>query len=31
MEDTDAIENYINNHPVERVLIVGGGYISLEV
>ncbi|MBV5191065.1 CoA-disulfide reductase [Staphylococcus chromogenes] len=31
MEDTDAIENYINDHCVERVLIVGGGYVSLEV
>ncbi|MDP4448692.1 CoA-disulfide reductase [Staphylococcus hyicus] len=31
MEDTDAIETYITQHDVKRVLIVGGGYVSLEV
>lgn len=31
MEDTDAIENYITENNVDRVLIVGGGYVSLEV
>lgn len=31
MEDTDAIERFIEENHVERVLIVGGGYVSLEV
>ncbi|MCU5745973.1 CoA-disulfide reductase [Staphylococcus sp. SQ8-PEA] len=31
MEDTDAIDDYINKHDVKRALIVGAGYISLEV
>ncbi|RIN78103.1 CoA-disulfide reductase [Staphylococcus simulans] len=31
LEDTDAIENYIKQNNVKKVLIVGAGYISLEV
>lgn len=31
MEDTDAIESFIQDNHVQRVLIVGAGYISLEV
>lgn len=31
LEDTDAIEQYIKGHNVKKVLIVGAGYISLEV
>ncbi|MCS4486793.1 CoA-disulfide reductase [Staphylococcus americanisciuri] len=31
MEDTDAIENYITTHKVQRVLLIGAGYVSLEL
>lgn len=31
MEDTDAIENFIINNNVQQALVVGAGYISLEV
>ncbi|MBI5975295.1 CoA-disulfide reductase [Staphylococcus canis] len=31
MEDTDRIENFIRTHSVENVLIVGAGYVSLEM
>ncbi|UXR70097.1 CoA-disulfide reductase [Staphylococcus sp. IVB6246] len=31
MEDTDAIENYITSHQVQRVLLIGAGYVSLEL
>ncbi|MDO5376050.1 MAG: CoA-disulfide reductase [Staphylococcus rostri] len=31
MEDTDAIENYITTHNVQRVLLIGAGYVSLEL
>ena len=31
MEDTDAIENYITSHNVQRVLLIGAGYVSLEL
>ncbi|QLK85628.1 CoA-disulfide reductase [Staphylococcus sp. 17KM0847] len=31
MEDTDKIESYITSHNVKNALIVGAGYISLEV
>lgn len=31
MEDTDAIESYIQHNDVKRVLVVGAGYVSLEV
>ncbi|MEJ7550377.1 FAD-dependent oxidoreductase, partial [Staphylococcus hominis] len=31
LEDTDAINEYIDTHDVHKALIVGAGYISLEV
>ncbi|AYU54751.1 CoA-disulfide reductase [Staphylococcus debuckii] len=31
LEDTDAIESYIEENNVQKALIVGAGYISLEV
>ncbi|MCG3401620.1 CoA-disulfide reductase [Staphylococcus massiliensis] len=31
MEDTDRINDYIEAHDVKRVLLVGAGYISLEM
>ncbi|EHJ06675.1 CoA-disulfide reductase [Staphylococcus simiae] len=31
LEDTDAIDYYIKHNNVQRVLVVGAGYISLEV
>ncbi|KIX90591.1 CoA-disulfide reductase [Staphylococcus microti] len=31
MEDTDAIENYITSNNVQRVLLIGAGYVSLEL
>lgn len=31
MEDTDAIDQYINKHHAKKALVVGAGYISLEV
>ncbi|MGV3128749.1 CoA-disulfide reductase [Staphylococcus simulans] len=31
LEDTDAIDQFIKHHDVKKVLIVGAGYISLEV
>ncbi|AGZ26347.1 MULTISPECIES: CoA-disulfide reductase [Staphylococcus] len=31
LEDTDAINEYINTHNVHKALVVGAGYISLEV
>ena len=29
--DTDKIKNYIQTHPVKRAVIVGGGFIGLEM
>ncbi|MCE4955748.1 CoA-disulfide reductase [Macrococcoides caseolyticum] len=31
LEDTDKIENFIQTHGVKNVLVVGAGYISLEL
>lgn len=31
MEDTDAIDQYIREHQVQRALVIGAGYISLEI
>ncbi len=31
MEDTDAIDQFIEQHQVKKALVVGAGYISLEV
>lgn len=31
MEDTDAIDDYIEQYQVKKTLVVGAGYISLEV
>ena len=31
LEDTDAINDYIDTHNVHKALVVGAGYISLEV
>lgn len=31
MEDTDAIDQFIDKHHVKKALVVGAGYISLEV
>lgn len=31
MEDTDQIDKYIKNHHAQRALIVGAGYIALEI
>lgn len=31
LEDTDNIENYIQEHHVKNALVIGGGYISLEM
>jgi len=31
LEDTDAIEQYIDSHHVQKALIIGAGYIGLEM
>ena len=31
MEDTDAIDQFIDQHQAKKALVVGAGYISLEV
>ena len=31
MEDTDEIENFIENQKVKTALVIGAGYIGLEV
>ncbi|UXR78858.1 MULTISPECIES: CoA-disulfide reductase [unclassified Staphylococcus] len=31
MEDTDAIEDYITTNQVQHVLLIGAGYVSLEL
>ncbi|NHX22193.1 NAD-binding protein, partial [Escherichia coli] len=30
-EDTDAIDRFIDQHQAKKALVVGAGYISLEV
>lgn len=31
VEDTDRIKQYLQTHPVKRVVVVGGGFIGLEM
>lgn len=31
VEDTDAIKSYLENHKVNRAIVVGGGFIGLEM
>ena len=31
LEDTDAIDQFIKANQVDKVLVVGAGYVSLEV
>lgn len=31
VEDTDRIKSYISEHPIKRAVVVGGGFIGLEM
>src|SRR5699024_11726545 len=31
MEDTDAIDNFIEDNKVKKALVIGAGYIGLEI